>query len=64
MNIAFILIGMVGIVSLLGTIWIAKDVDENYRKSTKRRFINLSAIYAVLLVGAVIAVSIYIGNIL
>ncbi|MED4589879.1 hypothetical protein [Priestia flexa] len=63
MTISLFLILFVGIVSLVGTIWIANNDDKQYKKTEKKRIRNLSFIYVALLVGSAIAVAIYIANI-
>ena len=49
MKVALILVIMIGLISLLSTIFVARNVEANYGKSTKRNTINLTAIYAVVL---------------
>ncbi|KSU88580.1 hypothetical protein A2U94_08355 [Bacillus sp. VT 712] len=63
MTISLFLILFVGIVSLVGTIWIANNDDKQYKKTEKKRIRNLSFIYVALLVGSAIAVAVYIANI-
>ncbi|WEZ08067.2 hypothetical protein P5663_18895 [Priestia flexa] len=52
MTISLFLILFVGIVSLVGTIWIANNDDKQYKKTGKKRIRNLSFIYVALLVGS------------
>lgn len=59
MKIALILVIMIGLISLLGTIFVARNVEANYGKSAKRNTINLTAIYAVVLLGSLIALAWY-----
>ncbi|MDT2047987.1 hypothetical protein CHN50_14610 [Priestia aryabhattai] len=63
MTISIFLIMFVGIISLVGTIWIANNDDKQYKKTGKKRIRNLSFIYVALLVGSAIAVAVYIVNI-
>ncbi len=49
MSFAISLVVIIVIVSLFGTVLVARNVEENYGKSTKRNVKNLSAIYIVLL---------------
>ncbi|MGR5996874.1 hypothetical protein ACT7DF_09835 [Bacillus cereus] len=46
---AISLVVIIVIVSLFGTVLVARNVEENYGKSTKRNVKNLSAIYILLL---------------
>ncbi|MGF9941402.1 hypothetical protein ABEX73_26425, partial [Bacillus anthracis] len=43
------LVVIIVIVSLFGTVLVARNVEENYGKSTKRNVKNLSTIYIILL---------------
>ncbi|MDA2339203.1 hypothetical protein PDN15_09035 [Bacillus cereus] len=49
MSFAILLVVIIVIVSLFGTVLVARNVEENYGKSTKRNVKNLSAIYILLL---------------
>ncbi|MEC3193403.1 hypothetical protein [Bacillus cereus] len=49
MGFAISLVVIIVIVSLFGTVLVARNVEENYGKSTKRNVKNLSAIYILLL---------------
>jgi len=49
MNFAISLVVIIVIVSLFGTVLVARNVEDNYGKSTKRNVKNLSAIYILLL---------------
>ncbi|MCU5744399.1 hypothetical protein OCC47_24170 [Bacillus cereus] len=49
MSFAISLVVIIVIVSLFGTVLVARNVEENYGKSTKRNVKNLSAIYLFLL---------------
>ena len=60
MKIALMFVIAIGIVSLLGTILVAKNVEANYGKSTKRNTINLTAIYVIVLFGSLIALVSYV----
>lgn len=46
---AISLVVIIVIGSLFGTVLVARNVEENYGKSTKRNVKNLSAIYILLL---------------
>ncbi|HWO97845.1 MAG TPA: hypothetical protein VNM45_16210 [Bacillus sp. (in: firmicutes)] len=56
MKFALILVVVIGVVSLLSTIVIARSVETNYGKSIKRNMVNLTAIYIILLLGLLIGV--------
>ncbi|WP_449537733.1 hypothetical protein [Ferdinandcohnia sp. Marseille-Q9671] len=60
MEIAIILVIIIGIAALVGTIMIAGKGDANYRQSTKRNSINLTVIYVVVILLSLIAVAVYI----
>ncbi|MHC8667823.1 hypothetical protein ACYX6U_08570 [Bacillus cereus] len=49
MSFAISLVVIIVIISLFGTVLVARNVEENYGKSTKRNVKNLSAIYILLL---------------
>lgn len=49
MSFAISLVVIIVIVSLFGTVLVARNVEENYGKSTKRNVKNLSTIYIILL---------------
>ncbi|EEM70427.1 MULTISPECIES: hypothetical protein [Bacillus] len=49
MSFAISLVVIIVIVSLFGTVLVARNVEENYEKSTKRNVKNLSTIYIILL---------------
>jgi cytochrome c biogenesis protein ResB len=59
MKLALILVVIIGLLSLLGTIAAARNVESNYGKSSKRNTVHLSAIYIVVLLGSVIALFYY-----
>lgn len=59
MKIALIIVILIGIISLFGTIFVARNVEANYGKATKRNTINLTAIYVVVLLGSLIALAWY-----
>ena len=48
MSFAISLVVIIVIVSLFGTVLVARNVEENYGKSTKRNVKNLSTIYIIL----------------
>ncbi|PGZ52054.1 hypothetical protein A6E27_04730 [Bacillus cereus] len=55
--ISLVVIIVVG--SLFGTVLVARNVEENYGKSTKRNVKNLSAIYILLLLVLLLGVTWY-----
>lgn len=55
--ISFVIIIVIG--SLLGTVLVARNTEENYGQSTKKNVTNLSAIYIVLLFSLLIGVMWY-----
>ncbi|AJH72097.1 hypothetical protein ABEX41_24710 [Bacillus tropicus] len=55
--ISLVVIIVVG--SLFGTVLVARNVEENYGKSTKRNVKNLSAIYILLLFVLLLGVTWY-----
>ncbi|WP_459499953.1 hypothetical protein [Bacillus sp. C1] len=55
--ISFVII--IVIVSLLGTMLVARNTEENYGQSTKQNVTNLTAIYIVLLLSLLIGVTWY-----
>ncbi|EEL86698.1 hypothetical protein CN445_09590 [Bacillus cereus] len=59
MSFAISLVVIIVVVSLLGTVLVARNVEENYGKSTKRNVKNLSAIYTILLLGLLVGVTWY-----
>ncbi|MEC2628070.1 hypothetical protein P9X08_32150 [Bacillus cereus] len=59
MSFAISLVVIIVIVSLFGTVLVARNVGENYGKSTKRNVKNLSAIYILLLFVLLVGVTWY-----
>ncbi|CAG9612863.1 hypothetical protein BACCIP111899_02041 [Bacillus rhizoplanae] len=59
MKFAFLLVIIIIIVSLLGTVLVARNTEENYGNSTKQNVTNLSVIYIVLLLSLLIGVTWY-----
>ncbi|PED05488.1 hypothetical protein [Bacillus pseudomycoides] len=59
MKFAISLVIIIVIVSLLGTMLVARNTEENYGQSTKQNVTNLSAIYIVLLLSLLIGVTWY-----
>ncbi|PEI83450.1 hypothetical protein CN679_26880 [Bacillus pseudomycoides] len=59
MKFAIPLVIIIVIVSLLGTMLVARNTEENYGQSTKQNVTNLSAIYIVLLLSLLIGVTWY-----
>ncbi|ACK95433.1 hypothetical protein P4493_16190 [Bacillus thuringiensis] len=60
MSFAISLVVIIVIVSLFGTVLVARNVEENYGKSTKRNVKNLSAIYILLLFVLLVGVTWYV----
>ncbi|HGH7177082.1 TPA: hypothetical protein ACJMKJ_004713 [Bacillus wiedmannii] len=56
---AISLVVIIVIGSLLGTVLVARNVEENYDKSTKRNVKNLSTIYILLLFVLLVGVTWY-----
>ncbi|MBZ5751023.1 MULTISPECIES: hypothetical protein [Metabacillus] len=61
MTFAFIIIIILAILALVGTIFVAKDKDENYMKKTKNNLTRLTWIYTIVIILAIIAVAVYIS---
>ncbi|PDY44699.1 hypothetical protein [Bacillus pseudomycoides] len=59
MKFAISLVIIIVIVSLLGTMLVARNTEGNYGQSTKQNVTNLSAIYIVLLLSLLIGVTWY-----
>ncbi|MBO1582811.1 MULTISPECIES: hypothetical protein [Bacillus] len=59
MKFAISLVVIIVIVSLLGTVLVARNVEEKYGQSTKQNVTNLSAIYIVLLLSLLVGVTWY-----
>ncbi|MGE1128710.1 hypothetical protein FC699_25980 [Bacillus wiedmannii] len=60
MSFAISLVVIIVIVSLFGTVLVARNVEENYGKSTKRNVKNLSTIYIILLFVLLVGVTWYV----
>ncbi|AMR03890.1 MULTISPECIES: hypothetical protein [Bacillus] len=60
MSFAISLVVIIVIVSLFGTVLVARNVEDNYGKSTKRNVKNLSAIYILLLFVLLVGVTWYV----
>ncbi|GAB6497173.1 MULTISPECIES: hypothetical protein [Bacillus] len=56
---AISLVVIIVIGSLFGTVLVARNVEENYGKSTKRNVKNLSTIYIILLFVLLVGVTWY-----
>ncbi|RBW67460.1 hypothetical protein [Bacillus taeanensis] len=56
MKLAFVLVTIICVGALLGTIAVAKTVDTNYGKSTKKNLSRLSVIYVFLILFLLIGV--------
>ena len=59
MSFAISLVVFIVIGSLFGTVLVARNVEENYGKSTKRNVKNLSTIYIILLFVLLVGVTWY-----
>ncbi|AXO94375.1 hypothetical protein C3496_24805 [Bacillus anthracis] len=59
MSFAISLVVIIVIGSLFGTVLVARNVEENYGKSTKRNVKNLSTIYIILLFVLLVGVTWY-----
>ncbi|MGR9634740.1 cytochrome c biogenesis protein ResB [Bacillus cereus] len=59
MSFAISLVVIIVIGSLFGTVLVARNVEENYGKSTKRNVKNLSTIYIILLFVLLLGVTWY-----
>ncbi|AOY17052.1 hypothetical protein BGI23_17955 [Bacillus sp. ABP14] len=59
MSFAIPLVVIIVIGSLFGTVLVARNVEENYGKSTKRNVKNLSTIYIILLFVLLLGVTWY-----
>ncbi|GAB6613742.1 hypothetical protein COE20_06415 [Bacillus cereus] len=59
MSFAISLVVIIVIGSLFGTVLVARNVEENYGKSTKRNVKNLSTIYILLLFVLLVGVTWY-----
>lgn len=59
MSFAILLVVIIVIASLFGTVLVARNVEKNYGKSTKRNVKNLSAIYILLLFVLLVGVTWY-----
>ncbi|MED0948487.1 hypothetical protein P4T34_10165 [Bacillus mobilis] len=59
MSFAISLVVIIVIGSLFGTVLVARNVEENYGKSTKRNVKNLSTIYILLLFVILVGVTWY-----
>ncbi|MBJ8201698.1 hypothetical protein [Bacillus cereus] len=60
MSFAISLVVIIVIVSLFGTVLVARNVEDNYGKSTKRNVKNLSVIYILLLFVLLVGVTWYV----
>ena len=61
MAIVLTVIIIVLIVALVGTIFAAKDIEEDYSNKTKGNVMRLTSIYAIVIVISCIAVGVYIA---
>ncbi|MCU4988600.1 hypothetical protein OCF10_06510 [Bacillus cereus] len=59
MSFAISLVVIIVIISLFGTVLVARNVEENYGKSTKKNVKNLSTIYIILLFVLLVGVTWY-----
>ncbi|MFP3123095.1 hypothetical protein OH784_10080 [Ectobacillus funiculus] len=60
MTFAIILVAIISVISLLGTILVAGNVDTQYGKSIKKNLTNLSLIYLLLFVILLVGITWYI----
>lgn len=60
MQIAFIIVILVGIIAVISTLMLAGKSDENYRSAAKKNSINLTLIYAVVIVLSLVAIAVYV----
>ncbi|MCP3740771.1 hypothetical protein [Rossellomorea sp. BNER] len=61
MKISYILVIIIGIISIASTLFIAGKGDENYSGSTKRNTTNLTLIYVVVITLSLIFLGVYIS---
>lgn len=60
MKILITLVIIIGIISLIATLLVAGKGDANYSSATKKNTTNLTLIYVVIILLAIIALAIYI----
>ncbi|MET3697557.1 hypothetical protein SAMN05877753_106155 [Bacillus oleivorans] len=60
MNFAILIVILIGVVSLILTLLVAGKSDKNYTESTKRNTMNLTVIYAVVIILSLVAVGVYV----
>ncbi|WP_419880449.1 hypothetical protein ACN6MY_12215 [Peribacillus sp. B-H-3] len=60
MTVAYILVIIISVISLIATLMVAGKGDEGYSNSTKRNITNLALIYAVVIILSIISVAVYI----
>ncbi|QED47273.1 hypothetical protein FSZ17_08460 [Cytobacillus dafuensis] len=60
MKIMFALVFCILFISIVLTLLVTRNGDENYSSSTRRNNINLSLIYGVIIILAIIALGVYI----
>jgi hypothetical protein len=60
MNVMYVLIIILLIISLVSTILIAGKGEEHYSRSTKRNFTNLTVMYTVFIILGLIGLGVYI----
>ena len=60
MDIMFVLVTVILVISVVATLLLTKKSDENYSSSTKKNTVNLSLIYVVIIFLAILSLGIYI----
>jgi hypothetical protein len=60
MNVMYVLVIILLIISIVSTILIAGKGEDHYGTSTKRNFTNLSVIYVIFLIVGLIGLGVYI----
>ncbi|GIN61188.1 hypothetical protein J27TS8_11810 [Robertmurraya siralis] len=61
MNMLIAIVLLLLIAALLGTLWLTRRSDEDYRGSTKKNTKNLTIIYAVVILLSLVALGLYIS---
>jgi hypothetical protein len=60
MNVMYVFVIIILLISIVSTLLILGKSDENYRSSTKRNTTNLTLIYAVIITLSLISLGVYI----
>ncbi|MGG0720265.1 hypothetical protein ABE096_22190 [Robertmurraya massiliosenegalensis] len=61
MNILMAAVLLILVIALVGTLWLTKKSDEDYRGATKNNTKNLTLIYGVVILLSLIALGVYIS---